>query len=154
MTPRLVAWPVLLAAAAALACGKDATAQRYVTPEQGSAERRDLLDALRPLAVWSFGAPIEFVVLDLRLAGDVAFASVEAQRPGGGAIDIALAPIVARDGEEPGLIDGPRLQALMQKSGDMWVPVQHSVGPTDVWYSWPPYCETWAAVLPEYCDDG
>lgn len=123
----------------------------YATPERGSELRSNLLDVLRPLAEWSFGAPIEFVVGDLRVAGPVAFAAVTAQRPGGVPIDMTQVPLVQRDGENPGFVDGPSLQALLVRSGRMWVPVQHAVGATDVWYSYDGYCAVWAPVLPEFC---
>ncbi len=128
-----------------------AAAQSKRPPERGSNERGDILDALRPLAAWAFSPPIEFVVEELRISGDVAFAAVWAQRPGGGEIDVAESPIVKRDGESAELVDGPRVRALLQKSGDMWVPVDYAVGPTDVWESWIGYCTVWSAVLPEYC---
>jgi hypothetical protein len=141
------------AALAALLVGGAVQAE-YRTPAPGTPERGDILDALRPIAEWTLGAPVEFVVDDLRVAGDVAFASLTAQRPGGGAIDLAAAPIVTRDGTEPGLIDGPRLEGLLRRSGRMWSPVEYAVGPTDVWYASPAYCAVWAAVLPEQCPGG
>jgi len=80
---------------------------QYHTPLRGSAERADLLDAIRPLAQWAFDTPIEFVVEDMRVAGDAALVKVSAQRPGGAAIDRANSPLVMRDGETPELVDGP-----------------------------------------------
>ncbi len=131
--------------------GLSAAAQDYRTPQRGSEARTNILDALRPLAAWAFAPPVEFVVEDLRVSGDVAFAAVSAQRPGGGEINVAESPIVTRDEEAAELVDGPRIRALLQKSGDMWVPVDYAVGPTDVWESWTGYCAVWSAVLPEYC---
>lgn len=128
-----------------------AGAADWSVPPRGSPERTDILDALRPLADWSFGKPVEFVVDELRVSGGVAFVVVTAQRPGGGGIDVAASPMVTRDGEEPALIDGPRIEALMQRSGRMWVPVHAAVGSTDVWYSGPAFCPVWKPVLPESC---
>lgn len=130
-----------------------AGAQDYYEPARGTQERADLLDAIRPLADWALDPPIEFVVKELRISGDVAFVNVTAQRPGGGGIDMGTSPLVLRDGESPDLVDGPHLQALLQRSGRMWVAVQHSVGATDVWYSADELCAIWQAVLPEFCID-
>ena len=126
-------------------------AQNYSEPPRGSAEREDLLDAMRPLAEWAFDPPLEFVVRDLRVAGDTAFINVTAQRPGGAPINPATSPVVVRDGESPELVDGPHLQALLRKSGRMWVSVQHSVGATDAWYCADVFYTIWEPVLPEIC---
>ena len=130
-----------------------AGAQPYSEPARGTPERADLLDAIRPLAEWALDPPIEFVVRQLRISGDVAFVNVTAQRPGGAGIDVATSPLVLRDGEPPDLVDGPHLQALLQRSGRMWVAVQHAVGATDVWYSADELCAIWQSVLPEFCID-
>lgn len=142
---------VVFWAAVALAAPGAATGQSYTVPEPGTQARADLLDALRPLAEWQLDAPVEFVVGTLRVAGDVAFASVTAQRPGGGTIDLAATPMVRRGGLSPAEIDGPRLDALLQRSGRTWVAVLHGIGATDVWYANEATCATWRAVLPEFC---
>lgn len=128
-----------------------AAAQDYNGPPHRSAERTDLLDAVRPLAEWAFDPPVEFIVSEMRVSGDVAFLNVTAQRPGGASIDVTTSPIVLRDGDSPELVDGPHLQALLQKSGRVWVAVHHSVGATDVWYSADVFCAIWKPVLPEFC---
>jgi hypothetical protein len=128
-----------------------APAHAWTEPARGSATRADLMDAIRPIAEWNLGAPVEFVVDDLRVAGDVAFASLWAQRPGGGAIDMQRAPMVQRGDYDPETIDGPTMQALLQRSGRMWVAVTYAIGPTDVWWAWDGFCPIWAAVLPEVC---
>src|SRR5690606_16927548 len=69
-----------------------AVAQGGHEPARGTGERRALMDAMRPQAEMIFGPPVEFVVSRLRVAGDVAFASVVAQRPGGEAIYIQATP--------------------------------------------------------------
>ncbi len=125
--------------------------QAYETPPRGTALRADLMSALRPKAEWDLGAPVEFVVNDIRVSGNVAFVSVTAQRPGGGPINIRNTPLVLRDEIEPDVIDGPNIQALLQKSGRMWVPVHQETGATDVWYAWPALCPIWRSVLPEIC---
>ncbi len=129
-----------------------AAAQEYSEPPRGSVERADLLDAIRPLAQWAFDPPVEFVVTQMRVSGDIAFVNVTAQRPGGDQINAATSPVVLRDGESPELVDGPHLQALLQKSGRMWVSVHYSVGATDVWYCADVFSTTWKPVLPEICN--
>ncbi|MFD1809406.1 hypothetical protein ACFSHQ_18900 [Gemmobacter lanyuensis] len=44
-------------------------AQAWTEPPRGSAERRAMMDAMRPLAEWDLGAPIEFIVQSLRVEG-------------------------------------------------------------------------------------
>ncbi len=126
-------------------------AHAYESPPRGTALRADLMDALRPIAEWTLGAPVQFVVNDIRVSGNVAFVSVTAQRPGGVPINIRNTPLVLRDKIEPDMIDGTNIQALLQKSGRMWVPVHQETGATDVWYAWPALCPVWGPVLPETC---
>ena len=141
-------WLAGLALAAALA----APASAWETPARGTQLRTDLMDVLRAHAEWWLGAPVEFVVSDLRVSGDVAFASVLAQRPGGIPIDMATAPGAIGGALDPDTGDVPVVQALMQRSGRMWVGVHVAIEPTDLWYAWDGYCRLWAPVLPEYCD--
>lgn len=122
-------------------------AAAWEEPARGTALRADLLDAVRPVLEWDLGAPVEMVVHTLRVEGDRAFLSVLAQRPGGGAIDLGATPLVLRDGHSPGDFDGTSFQALLQRSGRMWVPVHHMLGATDVWYAHPDFCPGWGGVL-------
>ena len=132
-------------------CALALPATAFEEPARGTQLRRDLMDAMRPIAEWNLGAQVEFVVQELRVSGDVAFAMLAAQRPGGGLIDIRTTPMVTRDELEPEYIDGPSLQALLKRSGRMWVAVNHATGPTDAWWYWKEYCPIWHAVLPEVC---
>ncbi len=91
-------------------------AQSYTEATKGSATRQDILDAIRPVAEWEFGPPVEFVVGEIRVADDVAFVTVRAQRPGGQKIDIFTTPIVLRNELDPSAGDGPTMEALLQKS--------------------------------------
>ncbi len=86
MARMLVAALAMLLVAAATSGG--ALAQRAYEPARGTAERAELMDAIRPLVEARVGPPVEFVVDRLRVAGDWAFAIVQPQRPGGGAIDM------------------------------------------------------------------
>lgn len=126
-------------------------AQAWEEPARGTQTRKALMDALRPHAEWMLGPRVQFVVDALRRDGDLAFASVYAQRPGGQAIDLRQTPGARRGEIDPEFMDGPTLQALYRKSGDTWVAVHWALGATDVWYSWTPYCEVWRPVIPDVC---
>lgn len=131
-----------------IACGP---AFAWQEPARGSSDRAELMDALRPDAEDILGAPIEFVIDQLRVEGDVALAVVLPQRPGGGVIDIYDTPMVQRDGVDPEYMDGTRIDALLQRSGQGWVVVDWAVGATDVWWANPDFCETFSGVIPEVC---
>ena len=134
-----------------IACATGARAD-YVEPPRGSETREALLDALRPHIEWMLGAPVEFVVWDLRVSGDVAFFSGWAQRPGGGEIVIADTPGARREELDPEVGDGATVQALYRLSGKTWVAVHQGISATDVWYSWEPICREYRAVIPEACE--
>lgn len=142
---RLVMIAVLCAPAQLVA------AQTYSEPKRGSETREDILDAIRPQAQWSFGAPVEFVVGEIRVAGNVAFATVRAQRPGGAEIDIFSTPDVLRGQLDPYAGNGPTMEVLLQKSGRVWVGVHYGLNSSEGWWYDQVYCPIWAAVLPEVC---
>lgn len=139
------------AAVLAAAVSGPAPAQGWTEPARGTATRKALMDALRPHAEWVLGAPVEFVVHDLRQAGDLAFASVYPQRPGGGTIDLWRTPAAQRGELDPDVMDGVGMQALYRKSGDTWVAVHFAIGATDVWYAYGPICAIWRRVISEAC---
>ena len=123
----------------------------YSEPARGSELRATLMDALRPRIEWDLGAPVEFVVWDLRVAGDIAFFSGMAQRPGGGEIVMAATPGALRGELDPEVGDGATVQALYRLSGQTWVAVHIGISATDAWYSWEPICAEYRAVIPEAC---
>ncbi|MBY6118333.1 hypothetical protein [Mameliella alba] len=126
------------------------SASAWQEPARGTALRSDLMDAIRPHAEWVLGAPVIFVVSDLRVSGDVGFASLHPVRPGGR--EITRDEIPVRPGwDNPFDWGGPDIQVLYQRSGSTWVAVQHAIGATDVWWSDPTFCPTWGAVIPEFC---
>jgi hypothetical protein len=127
-----------------------AGAQQVYEPPRGSPERRALMDAIRPLAESLFYPPVEFVISDLRVSGNVAFASVVAQRPGGGAIDVQSSP-GWRDGYFFPDSDPTAGQALLQRSGNGWVMSFGLFGATDVWWQSPETCATFYAVIGNVC---
>ena len=127
------------------------TAQTYSEAAKGSETRRDILNAIRPHAEWNFAPPVEFVVGEIRVAGDVAFATVRAQRPGGEEIDIFTTPTVLRNELDPYAGDGPTMEVLLQKSGQVWVAVHFGISSSEGWWYAPEYCPIWSAVIPEAC---
>lgn len=141
---RLILFLVLIATSA--------NAQSYTEPARGTDIRADLMDALRPNIEWDFGVQVEFVILDLRVSDDVAFASVKAQHPGGAAIDMSQTPAARRAEVVPEEGDGATAQALLQRSGRTWVAVHIGISSTDAWWYWDGYCPIWANVIPEVCN--
>ncbi len=121
-------------------------------PARGTPLRADLMDAIRPLLEWNLGAPVEIVVHQLRVEGDLGFVSAYAQRPGGGVIDMGTTPMARRGEYYPETSDGTTIQALLRRSGRMWVPVHWAQGATDVWFIDPELCDGWRPVLTEYCN--
>ncbi len=128
-----------------------ANAQSWSEPKRGTATRTALMDALRPHAEWQLGAPVEFVVHDLRRAGNLAYASITAQRPGGHVINQYKTPGYRRGDIDPEFSDGTSIQALYRKSGETWVAVHWAIGSTDVWFAYDEMCRTYAPVIPEFC---
>jgi hypothetical protein len=151
---KAVVMAVMIFAAAAVAGMAPGTAAAgdWQSPPRGSQLRADLMDALRPEVEWSLGAPVEFVVHDLRVKGDRAFAMLTAQRPGGKAIDLARTPMAERGEIDPELAsEGAHVEVFWQKSGRVWVAEKWAVGSTDLWYAWQPICDRWGDLIPETC---
>lgn len=134
----------------ALLCASTAFAD-YTTPQRGTKDRSALMDAMRAHAEELLGAPVEFVVHDLRVSGRMGFADVHAQRPGGGAIDLSTTPGFREGTIDPEMMDGTSMQALLRKSGDTWVAVHWAIGATDVWFAYGPFCRRYRAVIEDYC---
>ncbi|WP_372885347.1 hypothetical protein [Shimia sp.] len=140
----------ILAAVLMLFSGVGSAAE-WREPPRGSATRGAMMDALRPHAEWLLGAPVEFVVRELRQSGDIGFASLVAQRPGGGRIDIAATPGFRRGEVFDGPGDAREFHVLYRRSGATWVAVHWSSGATDVWFSWAPLCRQYRPVIAEVC---
>lgn len=140
-----------LAVLALVLVGAQALAQSHYEPARGSAERRALMDAIRPNAESVLGAPVEFVVGTLRVSGDVAFAMLRAQRPGGAAIDIRTTPVFAQGLYDPEGGDPRDIEALFVRQGNRWVVADWGSASTDVWWSYGPICQRFRPVIPEYC---
>lgn len=105
--------------------GASATA----TPSQGSAQRRAILDALRPPVERRLGGPVEFVVRQIRVRDGWALVIADPQRPGGGQIDGRR-----YFGDDWEFMDGLSVNGILRFSGGRWRLIDHAIGPTDVWY--------------------
>lgn len=126
-----------------------AVAQGWHEPARGTAERAALMDAVRPAAEVSLGAPVEFVVRELRVSGDLAFAMLHAQRPGGQPIDLERTPGYLR-GEFSLEFEVPtEVQALLFRRNGVWVADQVVLGATDVW--WIEFCPQYYPVISDAC---
>ncbi len=106
------------------------------SPAKGNPERKAILDTVRPLAEQDLGKPVEFVVGELNISGNWAFVALQAQRPGGGAIDAYKTPFAARNGEEAvSMFDCCHVEAVLRKEQGIWRVMESGVGTTDVWYT-------------------
>jgi hypothetical protein len=120
-------------------------------PARGTADRSELMDAIRPHIEWSLGSPIEFVIDQLRVSGNVAFASLAPQRPGGTRIALNSTPGYLRGEFYLDQMDGTSVSVLYRKLRNTWVAVHFDIGATDVWFASPDYCSEYKAVIPEFC---
>ena len=141
---RLMALVFALVASQSLAAG-------WTEPQRGSATRQAMMDAIRPHAEWLLGAPVQFVVNDLRRAGTVGYAALKAQRPGGKPINLWDTPGYLRGEVYEGPGEAIEFHVLYRKSGDTWVAVHWSSGATDVWFAWAPLCRQYRPVIEVFC---
>ncbi len=139
------------ALALALITGLAATvANAWQEPARGSELRSELLNALRTVVALELNAPIEFVVNDLRHEQGVAFASLLPQRPGGRPIAWANTNMADR-GDSQDWYDGYTVHAFLRQIEGHWYVEDYSIGATDVWWHRSALCESYRAVIAEYC---
>jgi len=93
------------------------------------AQRRAILDALRPPIERRLQGPVEFVVRRIGVQNGWALVIADPQRPGGGRIDGRR--IFGEDYEN---MDGLTVNGILRFSNGRWRLVDHAIGPTDVWY--------------------
>lgn len=107
---------------------------QVTTPPRGSPLRSAILDGLRPMVEAEVGKPVEFVVDDLRVLGEWAFALVTPQRPGGGAIPYTYTRYQARI--DAGVFDN-QATALLRQTPAGWLVYEYELGATDLpWVVW------------------
>lgn len=122
-----------------------AAAQSVYEPARGSAERREILNAIRPMVEVRVGPPVEFVVSWMRSGAGWAFVNVNPQRPGGGGID----PYLTTFASQAEYMDGLSTYALLRYQYDRWNLVDFVIGPTDVfWQGDPLYAQVPPGLTP------
>ena len=95
----------------------------------GTAQRRAILDTLRPAVEARLGPNVEFVVDRISVAPGWALVFADPQRRGGAPIDGR-----AVFGEDFANMDGLTVTAILRFQGGRWNLVDHAIGATDVWY--------------------
>lgn len=114
-------------------------------PARGSAERKHILNAVRPLVEARFAPPVEFVVDWIRSADGWAFVGLDPQRPGGAPIDLRNTLYA----DQMDYMDGAQTYALLHFANERWNIIDYAVGPTDVfWHGNPLYRQVPARLLP------
>jgi hypothetical protein len=93
-----------------------------------SAERKAVLDALRPGVEAKIGRGVEFVVQVIRVENGWAFVMADPQRKGGKRIE------GGRYFDDFDNMDCLRVDAVLRKRGERWHLIDHAIGATDVWY--------------------
>ena len=109
-----------------------AAAQSVHTPEKGSAERKEILDALRVPVERKLKQPVIFNVDNLNVTGNWAFVGGSPQRPSGGQPDYH--GTVYESAIDSGAFDN-NIFALLKKTAGKWRVVVHQIGCTDVCYA-------------------
>lgn len=118
---------VLLAVAGLCLAAAPAAASE---PAPGSAERKAILNSLRPAIEARLGPNVEFVVQRIESADGWAFVQALPQRKGGGPINGAahFPP------DELEYMDGLTVTALLRINSGRWQLVDQAIGATDAWY--------------------
>lgn len=128
-----------------LALGLNAFAQSVHEPARGTAERSEILNAVRPMLEARVGPPVEFVVDWMRSGSGWAFVQLSPQRPGGGAINL-YQTTYANQAE---YMDGVFTVALLKFQYNRWNLIDFAVGPTDVfWQGDPLYAQLPPGLVP------
>ena len=102
-------------------------------PAKGSAERKAILDAIRPAIEAQMRTTVEFQINVMLSDGDWAFISANPQHPGGGEIDMEKTAFAGKFD----MMDGLTTYALVRYVDGRWNHIDDIIGPTDVAYmSW------------------
>lgn len=102
-------------------------------PAKGSAERKAILDAIRPAIEAQMRGPVEFRINVMPSDGEWAFVGANPQRPGGGEIN----PETTAFAGQSDTMDGLATYALVRFADGRWTHIDDVVGPTDIAYmSW------------------
>lgn len=126
-------FPAIIAFILALLASGMAIAAEVHEPAKGSAERKAILDAIRPAIEAQMRTPVEFQINIMLSDGEWAFVGANPQRPGGGVIDLETTAFAGQSD----MMDGLTTYALVRYANGRWNHIDDIVGPTDVAYqSW------------------
>ena len=117
-------------------------------PRRGSRERAAILDAVRPEASKYLGAPVQFVVHDISVSGDRAYANLMGQRPGGIKIDLRDTPWGRGPDYDP-VNDYPGMNVLLRHRKGGWTLAEFKFSWTEPPFADAEHCRHWRAVLPK-----
>lgn len=102
-------------------------------PAKGSAERKAILEAIRPAIEAQMRTQVEFQINVMLSDGDWAFVAANPQHPGGGEIDMEKTAFAGKSD----MMDGLTTYALVRYVKGRWNHIDDIIGPTDVAYmSW------------------
>jgi hypothetical protein len=116
-------------------------AQKYYTPKTGSAERKEIMDALRPVMENYLGVPVKFVIDELRVLrtadGSYCWVTFEPQNPKTNKIYTIEETAQKENADQ--FDSGMKTYAIMSwhKKDKCWYVQQYVTAPTDVaWGCW------------------
>lgn len=121
---------LLATIAALMATMTAALAGELHEPAKGSAERKAILDAVRPAIEAQMRGPVEFRIDIMLSDGEWAFVGANPQRPGGGEIDPEKTAFAGKSD----IMDGLATYALARFVDGRWNHIDDIIGPTDVAY--------------------
>ena len=116
-------------------CAITCAAQNLHTPQPEKAERKAIMDALRPACEQDVGQKVTFRVEHLRVIGEWALARVMPLRPDGSEIDYSKTKY--REANAEGVFDAEG-EALLRRRGKGWKLLEWRFGATDtevpIWF--------------------
>ena len=124
---------VLVAALFAVTSGA-AAQQGATTPKPGSAERRAIMDALRPPVMADLNQRVVFRVAHLKVQGGWAFMTARPIQPDGRKVDYRKSKFA--EAWKGGALED-EVAALLRRGPKGWSVTRYSIGATDVvWHGW------------------
>ena len=112
--------------------GCSAFAQSVYTPEKGTPERKEILDALRLPVERELKQKIVFTADTFNVLGNWTFIFGTMRSPEGGQPDFSRTKYA--QAQQDGFFDN-NFQALLRKSAGKWTVVKYQIGCTDVCYT-------------------
>jgi|GEM_PF-2447403 len=112
-----------------------APAQSLHTPATGSAERKAIMDAMRPEIEAYLGQKVVFKVDVLKVKSNYAFYSGTAVTPSGKDLNYSLVNPDYKSALDAGIASPGSIFALLRYQNGAWKLVTKKIGPTDVTYA-------------------